>query len=158
MTLVRAALALATCLGLGYVPFAPGTFGSAGGLLLWAALPQSPAAHGAAIVVIFAVGVWSAGIAEQHSRGTDPGPVVIDEVMGMLVTLFMVPVGWPGAAAGFVLFRIFDVIKPPPANRLEQLRGGMGIMADDFMAAVYANLALRMTLALGNRMISQLGN
>jgi phosphatidylglycerophosphatase A len=158
VTLARAALALATCLGLGYVPFAPGTFGSAGGLLLWAVLPQSPAAHGAAIVVIFAVGVWSAGLAEQHCRGTDPGPVVIDEVMGMLVTLFMVPVGWPGAAAGFVLFRIFDVIKPPPANRLEQLRGGMGIMADDFMAAVYANLALRMTLALGNRMISQLGN
>jgi phosphatidylglycerophosphatase A len=158
VTLVRAALALATCLGLGYVRFAPGTFGSAAGLLLWAVLPQSPVAHGAVIVLIFAVGVWSAGIAEQHFRGTDPEPVVIDEVMGMLVTLFMVPVGWPGAAAGFVLFRIFDVIKPPPANRLEQLRGGMGILADDFMAAVYANLALRMTLALGNRMISQLGN
>jgi phosphatidylglycerophosphatase A len=158
VTLVRAALALATCLGLGYVPFAPGTFGSAAGLLVWAVLPQSTAAHGAAILLIFAAGVWSAGIAEQHFRGTDPAPVVIDEVMGMLVTLFMVPVGWPGAAAGFVLFRIFDVIKPPPANRLEQLRGGMGILADDFMAAVYANLALRITLALGNRMISQLGN
>jgi phosphatidylglycerophosphatase A len=156
--LVRAALALATCLGLGYVPFAPGTFGSAAGLLVWAVLPQSTAAHGVAIVLIFAGGVWSAGIAEQHFRGTDPGPVVIDEVMGMLVTLFMVPVGWPGAAAGFVLFRIFDVIKPPPANRLEHLRGGMGVMADDFMAAVYANIALRITLALGNRVISQLGN
>jgi phosphatidylglycerophosphatase A len=158
VTLVRAALALATCLGLGYVPFAPGTFGSAAGLLVWAVLPQSAAAHGVAIVLIFAAGVWSAGIAEQHFRGTDPGPVVIDEVMGMLVTLFMVPVGWPGAAAGFLLFRIFDVIKPPPANRLEHLRGGMGVMADDFMAAVYANIALRITLALANRVISQLGN
>ena len=158
VTLVRAALALATCLGLGYVPFAPGTFGSAAGLLVWAVLPQSAAAHGAAIVLIFATGVWSAGIAEQHFRRTDPGPVVLDEVMGMLVTLFMVPVGWPGAAAGFVLFRIFDVIKPPPANRLEHLRGGMGVMADDFMAAVYAHIALRITLALGNRVISQLGN
>lgn len=158
VTLVRAALALATCLGLGYVPFAPGTFGSAAGLLVWAVLPQSAAAHGVAIALIFAAGVWSAGIAEQHFRGTDPGPVVVDEVMGMLVTLFMVPVGWPGAAAGFVLFRIFDVIKPPPANRLEHLRGGMGVMADDFMAAVYANIALRITLALGNRVISQLGN
>jgi phosphatidylglycerophosphatase A len=158
VTLVRAALALATCLGLGYVPFAPGTFGSAAGLVVWAVLSGSTAAHGAAIVLTFAAGVWSAGIAERHFRGTDPGPVVIDEVMGMLVTLFMVPVGWPGAAAGFVLFRIFDVIKPPPANRLERLRGGMGVMADDFMAAVYANLALRITLALGNRMISQLGN
>jgi phosphatidylglycerophosphatase A len=158
VTLVRAALALATCLGLGYVPFAPGTFGSAAGLLVWAVLPQSAAAHGVAIVLIVAAGVWSAGIAEQHFRGTDPGPVIIDEVMGMLVTLFMVPVGWPGAAAGFLLFRIFDVIKPPPADRLEHLRGGMGVMADDFMAAVYANIALRITLALGNRVISQLGN
>jgi phosphatidylglycerophosphatase A len=120
---------------------------------LWAVLPQSAAAHGIAIVLIFAVGVWSAGIAEQHYGGTDPGPVVIDEVMGMLVTLFMVPVGWPGAAAGFVLFRVFDVIKPPPANRLERLRGGMGIMADDFMAAVYANLALRVAVVLGHRML-----
>jgi len=158
VTLVRAALALATCLGLGYVPFAPGTFGSAAGLLVWAVLPQSTAAHSVAIVLIFAAGVWSAGIAEQHFRGTDPGPVVIDEVMGMLVTLFMVPVGWPGAAAGFLLFRVFDVIKPPPADRLEHLHGGMGVMADDFMAAVYANIALRITLALGNRVISQLGN
>ena len=158
MTLARAALAVATCLGLGYVPFAPGTFGSAAGLLVWAVLPQFTAAHGAAIVLIFAAGVWSAGIAEQHFRGVDPGPVVIDEVMGMLVTLFMVPVGWPGAAAGFALFRIFDVIKPPPANRLERLPGGIGVMADDFMAGVYANLALRVTLAVSNRVISQLGN
>ena len=151
MTLVRAALAFATCLGLGYAPFAPGTFGSAAGLLLWAALPQSPAAHGAAIVLIFALGVWSAGIAEHHFRGTDPAPVVVDEVMGMLVTLFMVPVGWPGATAGFLIFRVFDVVKPPPADRLERLRGGMGVMADDFMAAVYANLVLRVALALGSR-------
>jgi phosphatidylglycerophosphatase A len=157
VTLVRAALALATCFGLGHVSFAPGTFGSAAGLLVWAVLPQSPAVNGAAIVLIFAAGVWSAGIAEQHLRGTDPGQVVIDEVMGMLVTLFMVPVGWPGAAAGFMLFRVFDVIKPPPADRLERLSGGMGVMADDFMAAVYANLALRITLALGNRLMSQLG-
>ena len=152
VTLVPAALAFATCLGLGYVPFAPGTFGSAAGLLVWALLPQSTAVHGVAIVLTFAVGVWSASLAEQHFRRTDPGPVVVDEVMGMLVTLFMVPVGWPGAAAGFVLFRIFDVIKPPPANRLERLRGGLGIMADDFMAAVYANLVLRVILALSNRM------
>ena len=101
--MVPAALAIATCFGLGYAPFAPGTLGSAAGLLVWAVLPRFAAAHGVAIVLIFAVGVWSAGIAERHFRGTDPGPVVIDEVMGMLVTLFMVPVGWPGAAAGLVL-------------------------------------------------------
>ena len=146
--MVPAALAFATCLGLGYVPFAPGTFGSAAGLLVWAVLPQFAAAHGAAIVLIFALGAWSGGIAERHFRVTDPGPVVIDEVMGMLVALFMVPASWPGAAAGFVLFRVFDVIKPPPANRLERLRGGTGIMADDFMAGVYANLAVRVALVL----------
>jgi phosphatidylglycerophosphatase A len=152
--LVRAALAFATCLGLGYAPFAPGTFGSAAGLLLWAVLPQSAGAQSAAIVLIFALGVWSAGVAEHHFRATDPAPVVVDEVMGMLVTLFMIPVGWPGAAAGFLIFRVFDVVKPPPANRLERLRGGMGIMADDFMAAVYANLVLRVAVALGNRIVS----
>jgi len=148
VTLVPAALAFATCFGLGYVPFAPGTFGSAAGLLVWTVLPQSAAAHGAAIVLIFAVGVWSGGVVERHLRATDPGSVVIDEVMGMLVTLFMIPASWSGVAAGFVLFRVFDVIKPPPANRLERLRGGAGIMADDFMAGVYANLALRVALAL----------
>jgi phosphatidylglycerophosphatase A len=74
--------------------------------------------------------------------------VVIDEVMGMLITLFMIPVGWPGAIAAFLLFRIADVIKPWPANRLERLHGGLGIMADDAMAAVYANLALRAGLML----------
>jgi phosphatidylglycerophosphatase A len=148
VTLVPAALAFATCLGLGYVRFAPGTFGSAAGLLVWAVLPQSAAAHGAAIVLIFAIGVWSGGIVERHFRATDPGMVVIDEVMGMLVTLFMIPASWPWVAAGFVLFRVFDVIKPTPANRLERLRGGMGIMADDFMAGVYANLVLRVALVL----------
>jgi phosphatidylglycerophosphatase A len=69
--------------------------------------------------------------------------VVIDEVVGMLITLLFVPVGIAGAVAGFVLFRIFDVIKPFPAGQLEALHGGLGVMADDAMAAVYANLALR---------------
>ena len=146
--MVPAALAFATCLGLGYVPFAPGTFGSAAGLLVWAVLPQSAAAHAAAIVLIFALGAWSGGIAERHFRATDPGPVVIDEVMGMLTTLFMNPVGWRGALGAFLLFRLFDIVKPYPANRLERLPGGLGVMADDFMAGVYANLALRLALML----------
>jgi phosphatidylglycerophosphatase A len=72
--------------------------------------------------------------------------VVIDEVMGMLMTLFLIPVNWAGLILGFVLFRIFDVIKPYPARRFERLPGGLGMMADDAMAAVYANLLLR-TLA-----------
>ena len=63
--------------------------------------------------------------------------------MGMLITLFLNPVGWVGAFVGFLLFRVGDIVKPYPANRLEQLHGGIGVMADDAMAAVYANLALR---------------
>ena len=141
------ALSIATAFGVGYVPFAPGTFGSAVGLIIWALLPSSPAAHAAAILVMFAVGAWSGTVAERHFGGTDPGPVVIDEVMGMLLTLFMHPVGWGGALAGFFLFRAFDVLKPYPANRLEQLPGGLGVMADDGMAAVYANLVLWAGLA-----------
>ena len=140
-------LAVATALGVGYVPFAPGTFGSAVGLLLWFVLPSSPIAQAAAIVVVCVVGSWSGSVAERYFGRVDPGHVVVDEVAGMLVTLFLVPVGWIGAIAGFFLFRISDIIKPYPANRLERLPGGIGIMADDVMAGVYANLALRLTLA-----------
>jgi phosphatidylglycerophosphatase A len=147
--MVSAALALATCFGVGYVPVAPGTVGSLAGLVLWVVLPHSIQVQAAVIVVMFGGGAWASGLAEQHFRATDPAPVVIDEVMGMLITLFMNPVGWLGAIAGFCLFRFFDVIKPYPADRLEQLAGGVGVMADDFMAAVYANVALRAMLALG---------
>jgi phosphatidylglycerophosphatase A len=145
--MVAIALALATALGVGYVRFAPGTFGSAVGLVLWWALPASPAIQAGTIVGLFVLGSWSGSVAERHFGTTDPSQVVIDEVMGMLITLFLIPVGWRGATAGFLLFRVADVIKPFPANRLERLPGGIGVMADDAMAAVYANLALRAILA-----------
>lgn len=143
-----AGLAVATVFGVGYAPMAPGTFGSAAGLIVWWLLPASPAVQALAIVAIFFAGSWGGSVAERHFGRTDPGQVVIDEVMGMLITLFLNPVGWPGAVAGFLLFRIFDVIKPYPANRLERLHGGFGVMADDGMAAVYANLVLRLGLYL----------
>jgi phosphatidylglycerophosphatase A len=139
-------LAVATCLGLGYVPFAPGTFGSLAGLAVWALVPQTNTAQAGAILLMLAAGTWAAGVAERHFQSTDPSPVVIDEVMGMVVTLYALPVGWLGALAGFLLFRLFDVVKPYPANRLERIRGGFGVMADDFMAAVYANVTLRLML------------
>jgi len=147
------ALLLSTALGVGYIPLAPGTFGSAAGLLLWALLPSSSGVQGATIVALFIAGSWSAGVAERHFGRADPGHVVIDEVMGMLITLFLNPVGWGGAALAFILFRVADIVKPYPANRLEQLSGGVGVMADDAMAAIYANVALRATLAAGNWMI-----
>ncbi|HEY1911671.1 MAG TPA: phosphatidylglycerophosphatase A, partial [Vicinamibacterales bacterium] len=140
------ALAFATVCGVGYAPFAPGTFGSAAGLLLWWLLPSSPVVQIGTVIALFVVGSWSGNVAERHFNRTDPGQVVIDEVMGMLITLLFNPVGWGGALLGFLLFRVADVIKPYPANRLEQLHGGIGVMADDGMAAVYANLALRALL------------
>jgi phosphatidylglycerophosphatase A len=135
-------------LGVGYVPIAPGTFGSAAGLVVWALLPATPLAQGSAILLLFVAGSWGGSVAERHFGKTDPGHVVADEVMGMLITLFMNPVGWLGAIVGFFLFRVLDVVKPYPANRLERLHGGIGVMADDAMAAIYANLVLRAGIAL----------
>jgi len=140
------ALALATAGGVGLAPWAPGTWGSAVGVLIWAVLPASPIVHALAIVVLMLLGVWSAGVTERHYRTTDPGVIVIDEVLGMLLALFLIPAGWVGAAAAFLLFRAFDVLKPYPANRLERLRGGLGVMSDDVLAGVYANVALRLLL------------
>ena len=151
----RLSVAVATALGVGYVPFAPGTFGSLAGLVVFAGVRATgqPAVELAAIVAIFFAGVWAATAAEAHFGHIDPGPVVIDEVLGMLVTLTLLPVSMTGVLVGFVLFRVFDVIKPYPANRLEQLHGGVGVMADDAMAAVYANLVLRALLAVSHRLI-----
>jgi phosphatidylglycerophosphatase A len=140
------ALALATCAGIGYVPWAPGTFGSLAGLLLWFLIPQSPAPQIGAIVLVFLIGAWSGGVAEHFFNSTDPSRVVVDEVVGMWITLLFNPVGWQGAVIAFVMFRAFDVVKPYPADRLEALHGGFGVMADDAMAAIYANMSLRLTI------------
>ncbi|MCC6163376.1 MAG: phosphatidylglycerophosphatase A [Acidobacteria bacterium] len=141
----RVSLAVATARGVGYVPFAPGTFGSLAGLALYAGVRTTgmPIVETAAIILVFVIGAWSATAAEGHFGHIDPGPVVIDEVLGMLVTLAFVPVSLTGALVGFFFFRLFDVIKPPPCNTLEALHGGWGIMSDDAMAAVYAHLCVR---------------
>jgi phosphatidylglycerophosphatase A len=140
---------LATCFRVGFVPVAPGTFGSAAGLIVYALVVHGGAAMmTAAIAAIFAIGVWSGGVAERELGGTDPGPVVIDEVVGMLITLAFIPVNLSGAVVGFFVFRVLDVVKPWPARRFESLHGGLGIMADDAMAAVYGNLIMRGLLAL----------
>jgi len=146
----RLALACATVGYAGYVPIAPGTAGSAIGLVVYAAVRTagSPIVEGLAMVVVAVIGVWASGMAERYFRAVDPGPVVIDEVLGMLITLAFIPVGWSGALAGFLLFRLFDIVKPFPSGRLERLPGGVGVMADDAMAAVYANLTLRLLMQL----------
>jgi phosphatidylglycerophosphatase A len=147
----RLAVFIATVGYCGYFPFAPGTVGSAAGLLFYALVWWSGSAvvEVGLIVGLFAAGVWAGTTAERYFGGVDPGPIVMDEVVGMLLTLAFIPaLGWSGIFAGFILFRIFDVIKPYPAGRFEQLHGGLGVMADDAMAAIYANLVLRLLLWL----------
>ena len=148
--MTRLAVFIATVGYCGYFPFAPGTVGSAAGLVVYLLVwwTHSQVVEGSLIVAVYAVGIWAGTAAERYFGGIDPGPVVIDEVLGMLITLAFMPVGLWTAIAGFVLFRIFDVIKPYPANRLEKFHGGFGIMADDAMAGVYANLALRLVMWL----------
>ena len=148
--MTRLAVFIATAAYSGYFPIAPGTVGSAVGLLVYALVwwTGSPIVEVALILGLFAVGVWAGTTAERYFGGIDPGPIVLDEVVGMLITLAFIPVGLSGAIAGFFLFRLFDVVKPFPAARLEKLHGGLGVMADDAMAAIYANLSLRLLIAL----------
>jgi phosphatidylglycerophosphatase A len=145
----RLGVSIATCGGVGYAPIAPGTFGSAAGLLLLWLLRStgSLTLELTAIVVVWVLGVWSASVAERALGQVDPGPVVIDEVLGMLLTLAAVPVNLTGVVAGFFVFRALDIIKPWPARQLERLHGGLGIMADDAMVAVYGNLVMHALVA-----------
>jgi phosphatidylglycerophosphatase A len=146
----QVAVFLATCGYVGYAPVAPGTFGSAAGLAIFALVRASGSIYVelAVIVVLFAIGVWSGTEAEHHFGGTDPGPIVLDEVVGMLITLALLPVNAMGAFVGFIVFRALDVVKPWPSGRFERLHGGLGIMADDGMAAVYGNIMMRIALAV----------
>jgi phosphatidylglycerophosphatase A len=144
----RIATAVATAGYVGFVPFAPGTFGSVVGLAAYAAVSATGSwlVEAMVLLAILAVGIWSADHVERE-MGKDPGAVVIDEVAGMLVTLAFLDVSVIGALAGFFIFRLLDVIKPPPARRLEDLHGGPGIMLDDVMAGIYSNVALRGLIA-----------
>ena len=144
----RVSLFIATCGYLGYVPVAPGTAGSAAGLVVLYAVRSTGSApiEMAAIVVLFAIGIWSGTVVERR-LGVDPSPVVLDEVVGMLITLAFLPVNAAGALVGFLIFRVLDIVKPWPSSRFERLPGGLGIMADDGMAALYGNLAMRGLIA-----------
>ena len=141
----RLGLFIATFGYIGYAPIAPGTFGSAAGLLVFAAVRSSGSqvVEVLAIVLLFLIGIWSGTEAEHHFGGIDPGPVVLDEVVGMLVTLALLPVNVVGALVGFLVFRVLDVVKPWPSAQMERLPGGLGVMADDGMAALYGNAIMR---------------
>lgn len=144
------AVALATFGYVGYFPIAPGTAGSLAALALFALVrwAGAPMVELGVIGLVFVAGTWAASETERALARKDPGPIVIDEVLGMLITLALVPASWWGIGAGFLLFRVFDVIKPYPAGRMEQVKGGLGVMLDDAVAGVYAHLGLRLLLAI----------
>jgi phosphatidylglycerophosphatase A len=139
---------IATAGPVGAVPIAPGTAGSVVGVALFVGLRALGAVPVdlVALAAVLALGVWSAGVVERDLGRTDPGAVVIDEVAGMLVTLMWVPVGWVGVVFGFLAFRVFDIIKPFPARTAERLPGGWGIMTDDVVAGIHAQIVVRLAL------------
>jgi phosphatidylglycerophosphatase A len=151
--LLRAQLFLATGAGTGYAPIAPGTAGSLPGLLLYWALYQA----GGTLAVLIALpplliaGIWCATAAEGYYGRTDPGHVVVDEILGQMVTLLFLPPTLLHLTLGFFVFRILDIIKPYPASRLEKLHGGSGIMLDDLAAGVYGALLLHLLHWFGTR-------
>jgi phosphatidylglycerophosphatase A len=140
---------VATWFGSGFSPIAPGTAGTVATvpvvLALWAS--GSPLLHAVAAITAFVAGMWASRDAEARWGRSDPGEVVIDETAGYLVaTLAVAPSIWT-LGASFVLFRVFDVLKPWPASALERLPGSWGIMTDDVAAGLYANLLLQAWLA-----------
>jgi phosphatidylglycerophosphatase A len=152
---VRAlAMFVATAGGLGYAPVAPGTFGSLVGIPLVPLLASvhdrsGRLAYGVLVVLLLAGAVWAAGRADDMLPGHDHGHIVIDEVAGMIVGSLFIPATWGAALLLFALFRLFDVVKPFPANRIDRdLPGGLGVVADDLVAGVYAGVACRLVLEL----------
>jgi len=149
----RLAVLLATSLGAGYFPVAPGTAGSAVGVVIYLLTRHRSAPEQIGLLaVISVVGVWASSVAARHFGRDDPGPVVIDEVAGQLLTLLLTGVGVGGAIVGFFLFRVLDIFKPWPARQFESLHGGLGIMADDLMVAVYGNLLMRLFVLAAARL------
>jgi phosphatidylglycerophosphatase A len=164
----RLSLFVATACGLGYLPKAPGTWGSLAGVAICFMWPAGPARFvhvlgssallwnsvlitGIIAFVIAAIGVWSAHRVARFSANKDPQFVVIDEVSGQLIAYLvaLAPANWKYLVLGFILFRLFDIWKPFPARQAEALPGGWGIMADDWIAGIYAGLGLWLARALG---------
>jgi phosphatidylglycerophosphatase A len=164
------ALAIATC-GVGYLPLAPGTWGSMLAVALYfliRVVVYSPLTSDidrlptywtfvfvelVTIAVVTIAGIWAASRVERGSGVKDPGKVVIDEVAGQLIALLPVPLTvdhpWPlWFIPAFLLFRLFDIVKPYPARKLESLHGGLGIMADDLIAGVYAAIVVAIAVVI----------
>ncbi len=141
----RLRVLVATAFGVGRAPLVPGTFGSLPGVALAWGLSAAfgPWGIAAGLAAVTAAGTWAAEGAIRYFGDKDPRPVVVDEVAGQMLTLLFVPLTWQVLLAGFLFFRVFDILKPFPAGALERLPGGAGIMADDLAAGIYGNLALQ---------------
>ncbi|MHC4957298.1 MAG: phosphatidylglycerophosphatase A family protein [Planctomycetota bacterium] len=146
-----------TCFGLGESRYAPGTFGTLGGVAIAAGALLVPAGLvtqvylGVAAAVVFLVGVPLGNAAEKEMGGKDPGAFVVDEVAGYLVALLGHPLHDRPVlllVGAFLFFRLFDIWKPWPIRSFETVKGGVGIMIDDVLAGVYANLCLQVLLAV----------
>jgi len=139
----RVARAIATWFGCGYSPIAPGTVGSLAAVAIAYFLPLRPIYFAALALAMLPVAIWAAGATARQSKLKDPQIVVVDEVLGQWITLAGVTsLNWKSWLAAFVLFRLFDIWKPPPIRRLEALPAGTGIVADDEMAGLYGALVL----------------
>jgi len=151
----RWATLVATFFGAGRLRPGPGTWGSLATALLWWLL-ASHLPPGARIpvlvlliVIVVAVGIPAATVEARGCGKKDPSHVVIDEVAGQLVTFIACPIVWQALLAGFILFRVFDIAKPPPVRSLERLPEGTGIVVDDLGAGVYALIVLQLLLHFG---------
>lgn len=145
----------ATFLGSGFLRPGPGTWASAETAVLWylaaSRLPaniQAIVAIGV-VVAVCAVGIPASGIVERECGRHDPGFIVIDEVAGQMLALIAVPLHWKTVLISFILFRVFDVIKPPPVRRLERFPGGAGVVLDDLGAGLYVLICVQALLRLG---------
>lgn len=132
------ALLVATAGGAGFSPVAPGTAGSLVAVAILWVVPFSRGGLVLFFVAVTVIGTWAAHRAEHVLGGKDPGAIVVDEVAGMTLAVLALPLTLPVLGVAFVLFRIFDIVKPFPANVSQRLRGGVGVMADDLIAGVYA--------------------
>ena len=141
----KAAVFLATGFYIGKIPLAPGTFGSLIGLPLCFLLAEIQlSAAIIAVLLIIALAIWISNVAERTLERKDPGCIVIDEIAGMVVTLIGLPFNLTTAAIGFILFRLLDIIKPFQIRILDKrLPGGLGIVADDVVAGIFANVLIR---------------
>ena len=132
----------------GYAPVAPGTFGTLGAIpLYWALSWLTWPAYLVATLALIVAGCYAAQRAGRYWRVADASPIVVDEVAGYLVTMAFVPFSWPAALIGFLLFRIFDVLKPWPASALDRVKNGVGVVMDDVAAGVFAWAGLQLVLA-----------